>query len=174
VRFFSWILLEMKDERFKIFVEQLRDGHIEKLVEQFPADILGVKEKDLAFVDPIGIKGEAYLADDMLVLHLDVHTFATIPCLICNEPVKVEIAIKGFYHAIPIEEIKGSVYNFQEILRETVLLETPALAECNEGKCSQRQSVQKYLRKEGSTKNNERNEEGYRPFADLDFDPKKK
>jgi len=162
----------MKDERFRVFVEQLRDGHIEKLREAFEPLFLDVHEKDLTFADPVHIQGEAYLADEMLVLHMDIDTYATIPCLICNEPVKVEIAIKGFYHAIPIDEIKGSVFNFQELLRETILLETPNLAECNQGKCPQRKTVQKYLKNDadGSKKSNE---EGYRPFADLDFDQKK-
>lgn len=157
------------NDRFKIYVEQLREGHVEKISEKFSPEFLDVHEKDLKYADPVLVKGEAYLAEDMLVLHVDIKTFGMIPCSICNEPVKVEIAIKGSYHAIPLEEIKGGIFNYQEIIRETILLETPILTECNQGKCPQRSSVQKYLKKEGAPKSKNGNEDGYHPFADLDL-----
>lgn len=161
----------MIDERFKIFVEQLRDGHIEILKESFSPDVIDVKEKDLSFFDPVNIEGQVYLAEEMLVLRFDVQTSATIPCVICNDLVKLEIKIKDFYHVVPLSEIKGSIFNFHEILRELILLETPNLAECNQGRCPQRQVFKKYLKNENTAKKDI--EEGYRPFADLDFDQKK-
>lgn len=160
------------DNRFKIYVEQLRQGHVEKISEKFPPEFLDVHEKDLRFVDPVFVNGEAYLAEDMLVLHVDLKAIALIPCSICNEPVKVEIVLDGSYHAIPLDEIKGGVFDFQETLREAILLETPLLAECNEGKCPQRSVVQKYLKNETTSKING-NDEGYQPFADLDLDQMK-
>jgi len=164
----------MTNDRYKIFVEQLRDGHSEALDESFAPEFLDVNERDLKFTDPVAIQGEAYLADDTLVLHVDLKTYATIPCSICNEPVKTPVEIQGFYHAVPIDDIKGGIYNFQEILRETILLETPALSECNQGKCPQRKALEQYLKKESSEGKGGQAEEGYRPFADFDFDEKKK
>lgn len=158
------------NDRFKIYVEQLRDGHIEKISEKFSPDFLDVHEQDLKFVDPVLVDGEAYLAEDMLILHVDIKTTGLIPCSICNEPVKVEIAIDGSYHATPLDEIKGGVFNFQEIIREVILLETPILAECNKGKCPQRTLVQKYLKGENTSKTKDGEEDGYQPFADLDLD----
>lgn len=158
----------MIDESFRIYVEQLRDGQIEALTECFPADFLDVKEEALSFFDPVNIDGEAYLADDMLILHLNVSTIATMPCRICNEPVKVNVEINEFYHAEPLDEIKGSIFNFREILREAILLETPPTAECHEGKCPKRKTLQKFLKKEGE-KENKDDDEGYRPFADLEL-----
>jgi len=152
----------MTNDRYKIFVEQLRDGHSEALDESFAPEFLDVNERDLKFTDPVAIQGEAYLADDTLVLHVDLKTYATIPCSICNEPVKTPV------------DIKGGIYNFQEILRETILLETPALSECNQGKCPQRKALEQYLKKESSEGKGGQAEEGYRPFADFDFDEKKK
>ena len=160
-------------ERFKIYIEQLRDGHVENLAECYPPEFLDVHERDLAFNDPVDVKGEAYLADDMLVLHLDAHTYGTVPCRICNEPIKVEIAVKGFYHAVPFEEIKTGIFDFHEVLRETIILAAPALAECHQGKCPQRLTMQKYFRKEGAAEGIEV-EEGYQPFADLDFNVEEK
>ncbi len=154
-------------ERFKIYTEQLRDGHVEKLAESFPPEFLDVHDKDLSFSAPVEVSGEAYLADDMLVLHLDAHTYGTVPCRICNEPVKVEIAVKGFYHAVPFEEIKTGIFDFHNILRETIVLAAPALAECHQGKCPQRQTMQKYFKKDDVAGNEI--EDGYQPFADIDF-----
>lgn len=161
----------MTDDRFKIFVEQLRDGSTEEINETFTPDFLEINERDLSFTHPVNVQGQVYLADDMLVFHLDVDTIATIPCAICNNPADVEIKIEGLYHAVPLDEIKGAVYDFREILRETILLEVPILAECGQGKCPQRKSLEKYFKKE-SAPGSEADEEGYKPFAGLDFDVK--
>lgn len=163
----------MTDDRFRIFVEQLRQGHTEEIDEKFSPDFLEISERDLSFSELVIVCGQVYLADEMLVLHFDINTVATIPCAICNGPANVDIEIKGFYHAVPLDEIKGAIYDFREILRETILLEVPILTECHQGNCPQRQSLEKYFKKE-STPGTEEEEEGYRPFAGLDFDFKDK
>jgi uncharacterized metal-binding protein YceD (DUF177 family) len=160
----------MIDDGFKIYVEQLRDGQIQEINESFSPGFLDVHEKDLSFSDLVEVQGQTYVTDDTLVLHLDIHTFGIIPCSICNEPVKVEMKIKGFYHAVPLEEIRGGIYIFRDILRETILLETPLLAECNQGKCPQREHIKKYLKKEPMS--GKEDSEGYHPFAGIDFDEK--
>lgn len=161
------------DDAFKIYVEQLRDGHIEKIEESFLYDILDVHDKDLDYQDNIDVKGEAYLAEDNLILKLNVSTLAVLPCTICNDPVKVEVKIEGLYHAVPISEIKGAVFNFKEILREAVILETPAFAECK-GNCPHRKEVGKYLKKAPPKGEGKSDDEGYQPFSDLQWDKKKK
>lgn len=156
----------MSDDRFKIYVEQLRDGHSESITESFSPKFINVDEKDLKFVDPVEVDGEAYLADDELVLHLKVNTQATMPCRICNEPFKHAIQIDDFYHAVPVTEIKGRVFDFRDVLREGILLESPPVAECHNGSCPQRKTVQKYMKIEGKAIDED---QGYRPFADLDI-----
>lgn len=163
----------MTDDRFRIYVEQLREGTTREIKERLSPDFLEIKEKELSFSRPVVVKGQAYLADEMLILHLDIEVIATIPCAICNDQADVDIAIKGFYHAVPLEEIKGAIYDFREILRETILLEVPILTECHEGKCPQRKSLEKYFKKQ-STPESKGDEDGYRPFASLDFDFKDK
>lgn len=160
----------MIDDHFRIFVEQLREGQVEEVNEEFSPQFLDVHERDLSFKSPVMISGEAYLAEDMLVLCFDIKTNATLPCLVCNDPVNVDIGIKGFYHAVPLKEIKGGIYDFSEILRETILLETPQLAECHQGKCPQRKNLEKYFKQESSLGTNKSEDEGYRPFAGLDID----
>jgi uncharacterized metal-binding protein YceD (DUF177 family) len=154
------------DDVFKIYIEQLREGHEEKIHEKLDPSFLGIHEPDLAFDKPVELEGVAYLAEHELVLHWDVRTEALVPCSICNEPVRVSVHIQNFYYSEPISEIKTGIYNFKDLLRETILLEVPAFAECNGGNCSKRKEYRKYL-KESSDQTDE--EEGYQPFADLDW-----
>lgn len=154
------------NEAFKIYIEQLRDGHSENIAEDFSPEFLDIQDEDLNFVDPIDVKGEAYLAENDLILHLDIHTLATIPCAICNEEVKVPIDLTNFYFTIPTTEIKTGIYNFKEMLRENILLSTPLFAECNNGECPEREELKKFFREsDSSDKNSE--DEGYHPFAHL-------
>jgi DUF177 domain-containing protein len=150
------------DDAFKIYVEQLRNGEIEKLEETFAPDFLDVQEKELSFPEPVTLSGEAYLASEDLILHLDVSFVVQLPCVICNKPVREEIAIKGAYQTIPLSQVKSGIFNFRELLREMILLETPHFAECEGGRCPERKAIAKYLKETSSSE-----EEGYQPFADL-------
>ena len=149
---------------FKVFVEQLRSGNVEQLLEELDPSFLDVREKELAFNDPVLLKGEAYLAEDDLILHFGISTFAELPCSICNETVKVPINVQNVYHHEPLSEIKGGVFNMLNVLREAVLLEIPSFAECNNGNCVKRKDLEKYIRKPTA---NQGEEPGYRPFENL-------
>lgn len=151
---------------FKIYIEQLRDGREEKIHEKLDPSFLDIHETDLVFDKPVELEGVAYLAEHELVLHWDIRTEVTIPCIICNESVTVPMHIQNFYYSEPIAEIKTGIYNFKDLLRETVLLEVPPFTECHDGKCPQRKEYQHFL-KESSDQFSD--EEGYHPFADLDW-----
>lgn len=153
----------MRDQAFTILVEELRHVSSKQIDETVSADFLDVQEKELAFRDPVTIRGEAYIAGEMLIVHLVVVTQGILPCSICNSPVKVEIRLGNLYHAEPLEQIKSGKFDFRDVVREAILLEAPPFTEC-EGKCPQRKEIKKYLAKEGKTKSKD---EGYRPFADL-------
>lgn len=152
------------DERFKIFLEQLKGGATEKLEITCSPDFLEVKEPDLHFNDPVTVQGTAYLADEELILHIDCFVSAMIPCSICNAPVRVEMSIVNYYHVEPIAEVKLGYFNFKEVLREMILLEIPRFAEC-EGGCPQRKQLDKYLKKSKIS-----DDQGYQPFADINLD----
>lgn len=157
------------NDRFKIYIEQLRDGRQEKIDENFSPDFLDVQEKDLTFVDPVKVKGEVYLADDALILHFDIRTVATLPCSICNEPVKSDVVIDNFYHMVPTSEAKSGTYYYDGILRETILLETPSFAECHQGQCPKRDEFKMFLR-DPAKQQDSNGEEGFHPFGDLHLD----
>lgn len=155
------------DDRFKIYVDQLKSGHVEKLDEEFAPDFLGVDEKALAFKSPVLVKGKAYAAEGELILDLDIETEATLPCSICNEPVQVKIELHHWYLAVPLAEITSAIYSLVEPLREAILLETPKFAECG-GACPERKNLDKFLKKESPL--NGVDHLHYRPFEGLKSD----
>lgn len=130
----------------KIYINRLKDGYIEKILETLPADFLEIKEKDLLFSEPIQLQGEAYLADVHLVICLKINTSALIPCLICNTPVKIPLCINHFYHTESLSELKNPIFDYGSLLREAILLQTPHFVECQKGNCPERKTVTKYLR----------------------------
>ncbi len=153
------------EDLFKIYVDRLRDGQEIKIEERVSPDFLEIREPDLAFQKNIEVKGVAYLAENELILNLSILAEALVACSICNEKVPIGIKIENFYYAKPLSEIKSSIFNFKDLLRETILLEVPAFAECNQGNCPKRKEIEKFLKLPA----NESDEEGYQPFADLDW-----
>lgn len=152
----------MSDATFKIHLEQLRDGQTTQINEKVDPEFLDVQDKELVFKKPVAVTGEVYIAGDALVLHLAIVAYATLPCSVCNEPVEEKIVINDLYHPVPLDDIKGGVFNFKDVVREAVLLEVPAFAECKQGKCPKRKELQKYLKDENS-----KTDEGFHPFANL-------
>jgi len=157
----------MTNEALKIFVDQLKQGKVEKIDRSVPSDFLQVEEPDLSFESDISIQGEIYIAGDGLVCHLNVGATGVIPCSICNEPVEVPIRVKGLYHVEPLEKIRTGIFNLSDVIRENILLETPTFAECQNGSCPQRNVIGKYLKKDDADHQIDSEEEGYHPFADL-------
>lgn len=155
----------MEDE-FKIHVDRLRHGEMEKIRETVDSGFLEQNDEELAFTSAISFHGEAYLAEQELIVHLDIETKAKLPCSICNELTEASLILKGLYHVVPLHEIKTGVYNLKEFLRETILLEAPHFVECHGGSCPKRKELKRYLKSPGSTKKEE--EDGtYHPFSEL-------
>lgn len=150
-------------EPFKIFIRSLEEGQTEKLSFDAEPDFFDIQEKDLQFTDPVHVKGKAYLTDDHLVLQLSANTVATLKCSICNGPCKVPLAIENVYFTEPLQEIQNGAFNFQETLREALLLEIPNHAECADGACPERTSMKSFMKEESQ----EKKDDVYFPFSDL-------
>lgn len=157
------------EEAFKIYVDQLRGGQVEQIAETVNPKFLDIKEEDIRF-DDISLQGEAYLAENDLIIRLNILTKVYIPCAICNAPVQVPMDLKNLYLTVEPDEFKSGVFYFAELLRESILLEMPHFAECNQGKCPQRKEIKKYLSKPEDAREPNGTDHGYHPFADLDFD----
>jgi uncharacterized metal-binding protein YceD (DUF177 family) len=154
------IIIAMKD-KFKIYIDRLREGTEENFSFSTPSTFMEIEEKELRFLGDIEITGTAYTTDDYLIINLQAKTRAESPCSICNGPVTLEISLDNFYHAEPLEDIRGAIFDYSAILRESLLLEIPAFIECGDP-CPERSSIERFLCKENPEKVKE-----YFPFESL-------
>lgn len=152
------------EEEFKIYVDRLRGGHEKKIDECLSPDFLDIKEADLSFEKEVILEGTTYLAEQELVFNFSVNTEALLSCAICSAKVPIEIKVKNYYHMEPLENLKSGVFNYKELLRETILLEVPLIAECANGNCPKRKEILKYLKTDSEAVQ----EDGFHPFADLE------
>lgn len=150
-------------EVFKIWIDRLGEGNVQKIEGSFDASFLEIDEKELKFPAPIQVTGEAYLADQHLVIHLKAKTTATMPCAICNQMIDSELKVENFYHSEALEEIPSAVFDFAEPLREALLIELPHYFECCGGNCPERANIAPYLRSTPKADDKKIN----LPFADL-------
>ncbi|MBS0616131.1 MAG: hypothetical protein JSR58_06235 [Verrucomicrobia bacterium] len=130
----------------QVHIDRLRQGQAEKIALEASSDFIDIKEEDLSFSTPVSLVGEALIIDEELIIQLHVKTKAKIPCSICNKPIDLSIDIPDFVHTISLAELKGPHYNYSEAVREEILLQIPAFAEC-EGSCPERAKIAPYLKK---------------------------
>ena len=149
---------------FKILIDRLKGGQTQKIDLHVDPSFLGPDEPELKFKSEVIAKGEAYLTDDHLIVHLKAATSVLMPCAICNEMIAFGLKVDNFYHTEPIEEIKGAIFDFSEALREALLIELPRTVECNRGKCPGRDLMTPFMK---SMK-----DRIHFPFADMDKEPK--
>lgn len=148
---------------FKILIDRLKGGLTQKIEEKADPTFLGPDEAELKFCSDVWVKGEVYLSEEHLIIHLKAKTEIEMPCSVCNEMTKKELKVDNFYHAEPIEEIRGAIFDMSAPLREALLIELPRSVECNGGKCPERTIIKPYLRSDERTNF---------PFADMDKDIK--
>ena len=156
-------------EKFKIYIDRLKNGHVEKFDETIAPTFLDIEEEELTFHEDVKVDGEVYLAEDHLVIHFSVETAANLPCSICNDPVHIPIIIQNAYSTIPLTDINSAIYDLSEEIRETTLLQVPLFAECNKGNCPERERIKSFLNPSSQTESNpEQSSVVHFPFADLD------
>lgn len=148
---------------FQIWIDRLKNGQKQLIKESISPGFLGIQEDELVFKNPVEVKGEAYLTESELILHLDASTKASMPCAICNLMTEFKLSVKDFYYAEPLNQIPSGIYSFQEPLREALLIELPKYVECNAGKCPDREKLTPFLCSEKKTEENT-----HFPFSNLD------
>lgn len=135
------------EDWFKIYIERLREKPERHSLTVSP-DFLEVHEPFLQFPYPIELKIYHYLADQVLICEWQIKAkFSTI-CSICAEPCEGVIAIDSYSHAEELANIPQSVFNFKDLLRDTILLHIPQYIECCGGNCPKREAMFAYLVKE--------------------------
>ncbi len=137
----------------KITIDRLVNGKVEIIDEELSPLLLETKDNLLRFEDPIKVSGKAYLAEEFLVLNLNITTVYKAPCKICSEDLSKVFEKKGLYFTEELSAIPNRVYDVSVQIRDTIFLEIPNFHEC-EGGCSMREELKKYLkeRHDGSPK----------------------
>ncbi len=130
--------------KLTIFIDRLQQGKEERLKATLPPDCMELDDPDLQFRAPIEVSLRAYLADNQLVLHLNIETEINLRCGICNNLTTKAFHLPSLTEVVPIASIKGNVYDCCPLLREVILLEVPHYVECR-GNCLQRAKIAHYL-----------------------------
>lgn len=146
-----------------ICIDRLKNGQTLKISESIDPAFLKIEEEELKFNFPVEVQGEAYVSEGELICRFKASTVAMMPCVICNQLIKIDLVLGAFYHAQPINEIPGAVFDYQDALREALLIEIPRYVECNAGKCPERSVIAPYMRSK-----KQKTEENYFPFSNLD------
>lgn len=149
------------DDVFKIYIHRLTEGRTEKIRETLDPTFMDISEADLVFDSPIEVSGEAEMASTTLVIRLNVDTEIAVPCSICNNLTRVKISVRDYCHTEDLSDIKGGIFEYQNVLREAILLEVPLTAECS-GNCPEREKLAIFF---SSRKKKEDDE--YHPFENL-------
>jgi uncharacterized metal-binding protein YceD (DUF177 family) len=148
-------------EQLKIFTEQLRNDHREKINLALSPEFLDLHEKEIQTPMPVVLKGEAYVLDDLLMLSLHIATEVLMPCSICNASTRIALQNKNILISLPLSELPSSVFDPTDLIREEILMLLPQFVECKKGACPQRQELKPYLKPE------KKKETQNFPFADL-------
>lgn len=153
----------MSSDAFKILIDRLKGGQTQKIEEGLSPAFLGPDEAELRFATPVKVKGEVYLTDAHLIIHLKAQTKVGMPCAVCNQLIETELKVDNFYFTVAVEEIKSAIFDYSDALREALLIELPKTVECNGGKCPERATMEPFLRSKARSEKT-----SYFPFADMD------
>jgi uncharacterized metal-binding protein YceD (DUF177 family) len=141
----------------EINVEQLKNGKPEGIDLTLPSDFLEIHEKEIFFTGPVHLKGQAYAADDHLILQLSAETEIKMACSICNKMTRLPLNAQEIFYSIPFDELKSTIFDFTDIVREEIILLIPQFVECQEGKCPERAHLSPFMKDKSC----------HFPFADL-------
>ncbi len=155
-------------DAFILYIDRLKGGAVQKLGIILSPEFFDIHESDLVFQDPVEVSGEAYLAEEELVIHLSASTVARMPCSICNQMLPCSLAIKNFYHTEQLSSIKTGLFDLREPLREALLTELPKTIECPGG-CKERETIAPFLKKHPEAPNTPDALDTYFPFSDLKY-----
>lgn len=130
--------------KLQIPLDCLQNDNVYKFEKVISFEDLNIdEEKELKFTRPISIEGKSYLANDTLILRLNIKFFISIPCSICNTFFEKEFIIKNLLITEKLLKI-NSVYDYKDEIRNACFLEIPSYIQCSE-KCPELNTLKKYL-----------------------------
>lgn len=131
----------------RIYIDRLKEGQEHTFDEEVScSDIFDKDEIGTVINQPLSLSFKAYLAGHELVIEWhSIKAVVRVCCTICNEFFDLPLAIEGTRHIEPLSAIRGAVFNPASLVREQILLDVPAYAECTEGCCPQREALKDIL-----------------------------
>ena len=142
----------MIEESYRIYFERLEEGQKEEISFDIPSNFLADDKGELKFAAPLSVEGDVYLSGEYLVFNLDLHTRLVLPCTVCNGDAIIEIVLSDIHHMEELTDHRSGIFEMQPLLRELILLEVPAFAECENGHCPHRKEMEALLRERESKK----------------------
>jgi len=139
---------------YKIYIDRLAGGKVETIDENLDPSVMKVTDDFLFFDQPVKITGKVYLAEDFLVLNLNIETKYKAPCKICSETLEKPFLMEGVYLTEEVSNVRAKVFDATGLIRDTIFLEIPDYHEC-EGNCPMRKQLKKFL---NSSEDNLQNE----------------
>lgn len=127
-----------------ISIDRIRAEESVQIEETFSPEFMDIAESDLSFTSPIKVDLTLSLGGDFVLISGNITTEATSRCTICNELFSLPISI-DFHWAS--EEDLPQEFDLLPMLREQILIEVPPFAECSNGVCPERKSIQNYFAK---------------------------
>lgn len=154
-------------QTLKIYVERLRGGSTEQISEVLDPAFMDIAEKELVFSQKIEVEGDAYLAEDWLIVTLSITAFADLHCAFCNDSFCLPISIKSLIHEEALDTIRDASFDLLPLIRESILLEIPFYPQCGITKCNRRQEIEGYLKDDTKIPQKPHDANGHQPFQDL-------
>ena len=136
----------------QIYIDRLKEGKEQLFDEEVETSLIFEKE-DSVSDKPLEVKFKAYLAGKELIIEFQkLKAVCLVPCTVCNETFESSVLLENTRVVLPKDSIKGAVFNPSSLVREQILLEVPAYAECGSGCCPEREELKRFVRKDhGST-----------------------
>lgn len=132
---------------FKLNIHDLEIGSPQEFKGNFDSKfLLESDEKELLFKDPVELKILALKTEEELILTFNGSTLVYMPCKICCEMTQIPLQVTDTAFSIPLEEVKGTFFNYTDYVREAFLLELPLTIECHNNECPERKTLSKYLK----------------------------
>jgi len=133
----------MKND-LQIHIDYLKNEYIYNFEKTIPFEELDIgQEKELKFIKPLLIEGKAYIANEFLILVLNIKFYVSLPCSICNEFFEKEFNIKNLTINEKLTKI-NSIYQYKDEIRNACFLEIPSYIKCSK-KCPEKNNIKKYL-----------------------------
>jgi len=146
---------------FYIELSRIKQAGTQVIDLKVSADFLELDSNDdLQFEGDLHVQGKVSYHPDSLHLELNLEAMAVLPCIICSEPVKLDVNVGGVHHIEMLEDVRGLEYDYSSLIHDHLLLEAPSRAECHGG-CKEREALKEHFAKDESMQS---------PFEDLELE----